>query len=106
VDEFQILTGGNPTQTNPKLTALNVELLQVEAEIEKLLDTLSGADATLLAYANSKIETLDEKRQSLEHIFYYVIFESDARVYITDVLRSCSKTQHHIVNDTKNNEQH
>ena len=65
MDEFQILTGGNPTQTNPKLTALNVELLQVEAEIEKLLDTLSGANATLLAYANSKIETLDEKRQSL-----------------------------------------
>jgi len=63
--EFQTLTGGNPTKANPKLTALNVELLQVEAEIEKLLDTLTGANATLLSYANAKIEELDEKRQSL-----------------------------------------
>ena len=65
MDEFQTLTGGNPTKANPKLTALNVELLQVEAEIEKLLDTLSGANATLLSYANTKIEELDTKRQSL-----------------------------------------
>ena len=65
MDEFQTLTGGNPTKANPKLTALNVELLQVEAEIEKLIDTLSGANATLLSYANNKIEALDEKRQSL-----------------------------------------
>ncbi|MCL2409545.1 MAG: recombinase family protein, partial [Oscillospiraceae bacterium] len=63
--EFQTLTGGNPTKANPKLTALNVELLQVEAEIEKLLDTLSGANPTLLSYANTKIEELDTKRQSL-----------------------------------------
>jgi len=43
MDEFQTLTDGNPTKANPRLTALNVELLQVEAEIEKLIDALSGA---------------------------------------------------------------
>lgn len=48
-----------------KLTALNVELAQAEAEIESLLDTLKGANATLLNYANHKIEELDAKRQSL-----------------------------------------
>ena len=63
--DFQTLTGGNPTKANPKLTALNVELVQVETEIEKLLDTLVGANATLLNYANRKIEELDAKRQSL-----------------------------------------
>ena len=63
--EFQTLTGGNPAKANPKLTALNVELLQVEAEIEKLLDTLTGASATLISYANTKIEELDTKRQGL-----------------------------------------
>ena len=63
--EYQTLTGGNPAKTNPKLTALNVELAQVEAEIEKLLDTLTGANAVLLSYANGKIEELDAKRQSL-----------------------------------------
>jgi len=48
-----------------KLTVLNVELLQVETKIEKLLDTLFDANATLLSYANTKIEELDTKRQSL-----------------------------------------
>ena len=62
---FQILTGGNPTKVNPKLTALNVELVQVENEIEKLLDNLISANATLLSYANNRIEELDAKRQSL-----------------------------------------
>ena len=37
----------------------------MEAEIEKLLDTLTGANKTLLVYANGKIEELDEKKQSL-----------------------------------------
>lgn len=63
--EFQTLTGGNPVKANPKLTALYIEQAQVETEIEKLLDTLVGANATLLNYANSKIEELDAKRQSL-----------------------------------------
>jgi len=63
--EFQTLTGGNPTKANPKLTALNVELAQVEDEIEKLLNTLTGANAVLLSYANGRIEELDAKRQSL-----------------------------------------
>jgi hypothetical protein len=63
--DFQTLTGGNPAKSNPKLTALNVSLAQVEAEIEKLINTLMGASATLMTYANSKIEELDAKRQSL-----------------------------------------
>ena len=63
--EFQTLTGGNPAKANPKLTALHVELAGVETEIEKLVDTLIGANATLLNYANHKIEELDAKQQSL-----------------------------------------
>ena len=65
MNEFQKLTSGSPTKANPKMTALSVELAQVETEIEKLLDTLLGANKTLLSYANSKIEELDAKRQSL-----------------------------------------
>ena len=38
---------------------------RVEVEIEKLLDTLTGANATLLAYANKKIEDLDNRRKTL-----------------------------------------
>jgi len=65
MDGFQTLTGGSPSKANPKLTARNVELVQVENEIGELLDTLAGANATLLSYANTKIEELDAKRQEL-----------------------------------------
>ena len=64
ITEFQTLTGENP-KANPRLTALQVELAQLEDEIGKLLDTLIGANATLLAYANTKIEELDGRRQKL-----------------------------------------
>jgi hypothetical protein len=63
--DFQTLTGGNPAKTNPKITALNVELAQVEAEIEKLINTLTGANQTLMNYANVKIVELDGQRQTL-----------------------------------------
>jgi hypothetical protein len=63
--EFKTLTGDNITKVNPKLTALKIELAQVESEIEKLLSSLIGANATLLSYANAKIEELDGKRQAL-----------------------------------------
>ena len=62
--DFQILHG-REEKVNPKLTAYQVELAQVEAEIEKLLDMLTGANATLLAYANKKIEELDTRRQTI-----------------------------------------
>ena len=48
-----------------KKPALNMELARVEDEIEKLLNTLTGANAVLLSYANSKIEELDTHRQAL-----------------------------------------
>ena len=65
MSDFQTLTGGKPMKSNPKLTALNVELAQMDREIEKLVDTLTDANATLLSYANKKIIELDEKRQSI-----------------------------------------
>ena len=52
-------------KVNPKLTAYQVELAQIETEIEKLLDTLTGANAIRLAYASKKIEELDTRRQTI-----------------------------------------
>jgi DNA invertase Pin-like site-specific DNA recombinase len=63
--EFRTLTNDSGVKSNPKLTALRVEMAKVETEIEKLVDTLLGANTTLLSYANKKIENLDNSRQSL-----------------------------------------
>ena len=63
--QFESLIGGNEDRIDPRITALQIELAQVDEEIEKLLDTLSGANPILLSYANSKIEALDTKRQNL-----------------------------------------
>jgi len=65
LQDFQTLTGGNSKKASPKMTALTVKLAQVDAEIEKLLDNLTGANKTLISYANSRIDELDARRQAL-----------------------------------------
>ena len=63
MQKFHTLKGGKEQSYNPKLTAARVALAKTESEIEKLLDTLSGANPLLLQYANNKIEELDAERQ-------------------------------------------
>ena len=63
---FQTIKGRkNAMKSNPKLTALQVELAQIQHEIETLIDTLTGANPVLLSYVNSKIEELDGRKQEL-----------------------------------------
>ena len=52
---------------NPKLAALNAELLTVEKEIDTLIDTLTSANPVLMGYVNEKIEVLDARHKSLCH---------------------------------------
>jgi len=61
--EFQTLRGGKAEGYNPKLTAARAKLAKIESEIEKLIDTLTGANPLLLQYANNRIEELDAERQ-------------------------------------------
>ncbi len=64
--DYRTLTGRKKKRAaSPKLTAKQMELAQVESEIEKLLDTLTGATPVLISYANAKIEELDSRRQAL-----------------------------------------
>ena len=66
LEDYKTLTGRKKKRTaSPKLTAKQTELAQVESEIEKLLDTLTGATPVLISYANAKIEELDSRRQAL-----------------------------------------
>ena len=65
IADFQTLTEGSQTKVNPKLTALRVSLAQVETNINNLINTLAGANSTLMSYANTKIEEMDAERQLL-----------------------------------------
>ena len=57
------MTPGQRGKTNQKIVAYQVELAQAETEIEKLLDTLTGANATLpTPTRKSRIWTTATKR--------------------------------------------
>ena len=62
--DFQILHG-REEKVNPKLTAYQVELAQVEAEIEKLLDTLTRPMRLCLPMPTNKSEEPETRRQTI-----------------------------------------
>lgn len=63
---YKTLTGKKKTSAvNPKIAALQVELIRVNEEIEKLVDSLTGANNVLLSYVNVKIAELDGRKQEL-----------------------------------------
>ncbi len=64
--KHKTLTGRKKAaKANPKIAALQVELLHVDSEIEKLVDSLTGANNVLLSYVNVKIAELDGRKQEL-----------------------------------------
>jgi len=63
--EFRSLSKQKGSSNNPKLIAAKVELAQVETDIEKLVDSLAGANATLIQFANRKADELALRRQAL-----------------------------------------
>lgn len=63
---YKTLTGRKKAaKANPKIVALQVELAHVDSEIEKLVDSLKGANNVLLSYVNVKIAELDGRKQEL-----------------------------------------
>ena len=63
---YKTLTGRKKAaNANPKIAALQVELAHVNGEIEKLVDSLTGANNVLLSYVNVKIAELDGRKQEL-----------------------------------------
>ena len=66
LEKHKTLTGRKKAaKANPKIAALQVELLHVDSEIEKLVDSLTGANNVLLSYVNVKIAELDGRKQEL-----------------------------------------
>ncbi len=66
LENHKTLTGRKKaSKANPKIAALQVELLHVDSEIEKLVDSLTGANNVLLSYVNVKIAELDGRKQKL-----------------------------------------
>lgn len=56
----------NPAHLTPEITKMQLELVQIENEIQKLIDSLTGANSLLISYANNKITELDEKKRTLQ----------------------------------------
>ena len=66
LEKHKTLTGRKKAaKANPKIAALQVELAHVDSEIEKLVDSLTGANNVLLSYVNVKIAELDGRKQEL-----------------------------------------
>ena len=66
LEKHKTLTGRKKAaKANPKIAALQVELLHVDSEIEKLVYSLTGANNVLLSYVNVKIAELDGRKQEL-----------------------------------------
>ena len=55
LDGYKTLTSRKKVaKANPKITALQAELLHADSEIEKLVDSLTGANNVLLSYVNGE----------------------------------------------------
>lgn len=62
--QFKTLRRCKGNYINPELTALNVQLTQVETEIGSLMDRLSAADDTMFRYISGRVKELDGKSKS------------------------------------------
>ena len=66
LEDFKTLTvRRKASKVNPKLTAKQLELAKIEREIEKRVEIIATAGATLVSYVNAKVEELDMRRQSI-----------------------------------------
>lgn len=65
LEQFKVLRKRSGETANPELTALSVELTQVEGEIASLMDRMAGADDTLFRYIGERIRELDGRKQEL-----------------------------------------
>ena len=53
-DSYKTLAGRKKAaKANPKIAALQVDLAPMDGEIEKLVDSLTGANNVLLSYVNA-----------------------------------------------------
>jgi hypothetical protein len=65
LNAFKKLAEKKSAKNNPKLTKKQLELAKIESEIEKLIESLKTAGATLVSYVNATVEELDTQRQLL-----------------------------------------
>lgn len=69
LESDKTLTGRKKAaKANPNIAALQVELARVDSEIEKLMDSLTGANNVLLSYVNVKIAEMTVDTISPEQV--------------------------------------
>ena len=85
---YKTLTGRKKAaKANPKIAALQVELAHVDGEIEKLVDSLTGANNVLLSYVNVKIAELDGSKQEPVSYTHLTVFSIGSFSFGSRLLR-------------------
>lgn len=65
--DFDSVSCNTPNCNNsPQMSAINIEISNIEQEIEKMLDKISCANDITMTYINMKIKELDERKKQLE----------------------------------------
>jgi len=65
LSEFETLLASGQVKGNPKLSALQGELREIEKAIENLINSISSFEPAVIAYINEKVTILDKRKQDL-----------------------------------------
>lgn len=65
--QFETLSDKQKQLNNPKITELNMKIMQISQEIEKMLDKVGNADGVLLEYISNRIRELDTQKNEYRH---------------------------------------
>lgn len=64
--QFTVLRKRNGNEFNAEMTAISIELVQVNDDINSLMERLTEADDTMFRYISGRIRELDKKKQILQ----------------------------------------
>ena len=74
--EFESLSAGGRTDSNPQLNESKIRMLEIERQIDELLLKVAGANDILMGYINQKVSELDNVRKKLKEEILALTFKS------------------------------
>lgn len=65
--QFETLSSKRKQLNDPKIAELNMKIMRISQEIEKLLDKVGNADGVLMGYISNRIQELDAQKSEYCH---------------------------------------